>query len=118
LVSSRVHRLGASAETASSDFVTKTIRRRKASEIPKHADPSSKDGQKRFSDHFVAVQRKLAQFAERWDIEAVLLVGGRTIEPSLDAINPGAVTDYLIRKKVQRSIGKHAVFVIIWSVCS
>jgi hypothetical protein len=72
----------------------------------KTAGKQSPDAQKRYSEKLLGVQRKLFALADAWNIELVLLVGGRTIEPAFSSFRPGALTEWMLSNQVAASIAK------------
>jgi hypothetical protein len=82
--------------------------RRKAADIPRHETPGSADGQKRYSEQLLSANRKLFALADAWNVELVLLVGGRTAEPVLSSFRPGSVTQWMLSHQATRSMAKLA----------
>ncbi len=66
----------------------------------------SADGQKRYSEKLLSVHRKLFSLADAWNVELVLLVGGRTVEPVLSSFRPGPVTQWMLANQAAASISK------------
>jgi hypothetical protein len=66
----------------------------------------SADAQKRYSEKLLGVQRKLFALADAWNIEMVLLVGGRTVESAFSSFHPGALTEWMLSNQVAASIAK------------
>jgi hypothetical protein len=73
---------------------------------PRDENSGSADRQKRYSEKLLGVQRKLFALADAWNIELVLLVGGRTIEPAFSSFRPGALTEWMLSNQVAASIAK------------
>jgi hypothetical protein len=73
---------------------------------PRHENPGSADAQKRYSEKLLSVQRKLFLLADAWNVELVLLVGGRTVDPAFSSFRPGALTEWMLSNQAAASIAK------------